>query len=187
MKAMSNKKTHGSTESAAPDSAVLSGLLSAIADLLHTYLVITEAQCVVMALWVVHTHCIEAFDRTPYLHISSAEKRSGKTLLLEVLALLVHKPWLTSNASTAALVRKIGTSKPTVLIDEADTFVQGTSERAELLRGILNAGYARGGTYSRVSTSGNVVDIKVFGPKAFAGLQSQPDTVAASPCSIDCR
>jgi hypothetical protein len=171
---MSNNKK----KSAAPNSAVLSDLLSAIADLVRTYLVVSEAQCIVIALWVVHTYCIEAFDRTPYLHISSAEKRSGKTLLLEILALLAYKPWFTSNASTAAVARKIAFATPTALIDEADTFLLGASERAELLRGILNAGYAKNGTYSRVSSAGDVVDIQVFCPKAIAGLQSLPDTIA---------
>ena len=171
---MSNKKT----KSAAPHSAALSNLLSDIYDLIRTYLVISEAQCVVIALWVVHTYYIDAFDRTPYLHISSAEKRSGKTLLLEILALLVHDPWLTSNASTAAIARKIASARPTVLVDEADTFLRGTGERAELLRGVLNAGFAKNGTYSRVGSAGEVVDLSVFCAKVIAGLECLPDTVA---------
>jgi hypothetical protein len=166
------------TKSTAPNSARLSGLLSAIANLIRTYLVISEAQSIVIALWVVHTYHIDAFERTPYLHISSAEKRSGKTLLLEILSLLVYNPWFTSNASTAAVARKIASAKPTALIDEADTFLLGTSERTELLRGILNAGFAKNGTCSRVSGAGDVVDLNVFCPKAIAGLEWLPDTIA---------
>lgn len=142
---MSKKKA----KSAAPHSGALSNLVSAICDLVRTYLVISEAQCVVIALWVIHTYYIDALDRTPYLHISSAEKRSGKTLLLEILAQLVYSPWFTSNASTAAIARKIASARPTVLIDEADTFLLGTGERADLLRGILNAGFAKNGTVLR--------------------------------------
>lgn len=171
---MSKKKT----KSDVPQSATLSDLLSAICDLVCTYLVISEAQAVVIALWVVHTYYIDAFDRTPYLHISSAEKRSGKTLLLEILAVLVYNPWFTSNASTAAIARKIASVRPTVLIDEADTFLLGNGERAELLRGILNAGFAKNGIYSRVSSGGEVVDLSVFCAKVIAGLESLPDTVA---------
>lgn len=170
---MSNKKT----KSAAPHSAALAELLSAIYDVIRTYLVISEAQAVVIALWVVHTYYIDAFERTPYLHISSAEKRSGKTLLLEILALLVYKPRFTSNASTAAIAR-IANARPTLLIDEADTFLVGTGERAELLRGILNAGFAKNGTYTRVSNGGEVVELSVYCPKVIAGLESLPDTVA---------
>jgi hypothetical protein len=171
---MSNKKT----KSAASHSAALSNLLSDSYDLVRTYLVISEAQCVIIALWVVHTYYIDAFDRTPYLHISSAEKRSGKTLLLEILAQLVYNPWFTSNASTAAIARKIAGARPTVLIDESDTFLLGTGERADLLRGILNAGFAKNGTYSRVCSGGEVVDLSVFSAKVIAGLESLPDTVA---------
>ena len=171
---MSNKKT----KSAAPHSAALAGLLSAIYDLIRTYLVISDAQCIVIAIWALHTYYVDAFDRTPYLHISSAEKRSGKTLLLEILALLVYNPWFTSNASTAAIARKIASARPTVLIDEADTFLLGTGERADLLRGILNAGFAKNGTYSRVCSGGEVVDLSVFSAKVIAGLECLPDTVA---------
>ena len=171
---MTNKKT----KAAASPSGALSNLLSAIYDLIRTYLVISDAQCIVIAIWALHTYYVDAFDRTPYLHISSAEKRSGKTLLLEILALLVYNPWFTSNASTAAIARKIASARPTVLIDEADTFLLGTGERADLLRGILNAGFAKNGTYSRVCSGGEVVDLSVFSAKVIAGLECLPDTVA---------
>jgi hypothetical protein len=97
---------------------------------------------------------------------------------LEILALLVHNPWFTSNASTAAIARKIASAMPTVLMDEADTFLPGTGERTELLRGVLNAGFAKNGTYSRVGSAGEVVDLSVFCAKVIAGLECLPDTVA---------
>jgi len=83
---------------------MLSDLLFQVAGFLRCYLAISAAQGYVLAAWVFHTHAIEAADRTPYLNISSPQKRSGKTLLLELLAPLVRQPWFTSNATTAALV-----------------------------------------------------------------------------------
>ena len=40
-----------------------------------------------LALWVLHTWCLDAAHYTPYLHVRSPVKRAGKTRLLEVLEL----------------------------------------------------------------------------------------------------
>ncbi len=167
--------------------AMLSDLLFAIGGFLNSYLSISTAQTHVLAVWVFHTHVIDAADRTPYLHISSPEKRCGKTLLLDLLALLTCRAWFTSNATTAALARKIAEQKPTVLLDEADTMLSGEGERVETLRGILNAGYARGGTFTRCVGEGSrqtPTDFEVFTAKAIAGLRALPDTVADRSISI---
>ena len=52
-----------------------------------------------VTLWVMMTHAIDAFDCVPYLMISSAEKQSGKTRLLEVLEVVVARPWLTGRTT----------------------------------------------------------------------------------------
>jgi hypothetical protein len=49
----------------------------------------TGAQAHAAALGVAHTPAVEAADCTPYLHVLSATKRSGKTRLLETLEFLV--------------------------------------------------------------------------------------------------
>jgi 5S rRNA maturation endonuclease (ribonuclease M5) len=69
----------------------LAPLLDAIAAALRRYVVMSEEQAVVVALWVIHTHAIEAADMTPYLAITSPEKRSGKSLLLEMLRWLAAR------------------------------------------------------------------------------------------------
>ena len=79
-----------------------------------------DAQADAVTLWVAHTHVFDAFGCTPYLAIASAEKRSGKTRLLEVLELLVREPLPTANISDAALFRVIDERQPTLLIDEVD-------------------------------------------------------------------
>lgn len=50
-------------------------------------------QSILVALWIVHTWLLEAFDYTPYLHVHSAEKRSGRTRLLDVIQLLARRAW----------------------------------------------------------------------------------------------
>ena len=83
-------------------------------------MVLTNCQLTAVALWVVHTHAFQAAECTPYLSINSAEKQSGKTRLLEVLELLVARPWLTGRVTAAALIRKVARDTPTLLLDETD-------------------------------------------------------------------
>lgn len=161
---------------------MLPELLAKNVEFLQRYLSLSNSQVHVLALWIVHTYSIEAADSTPYLNIFSPEKRAGKTRLLEVLSLLVRRPWFSSNASAAAIARIVSERKPSVLLDEADAFFAATeSERSETLRGILNAGFRRGGAYSRCVGQGaamKVEDLDVFSPKAIAGLRELPDTLA---------
>jgi len=108
-----------------------------------------DSQVVVLSLWVAHTHAFLAADCTPYLAITSAEKQSGKTRLLEVLENLVANPWMTGQVTAAVLARKIGDKlPPTLLLDESDAAFKGEKEYVEALRGILNTGYRKGGKYS---------------------------------------
>ncbi len=156
-------------------------LLEMIEARIRHYVVLTDAQARVLALWVLHTYAIEAADSTPYLSITSAEKRSGKTRLLEILALLVFNPWLTQRATAAVLPRKIERTHPTFLLDESDAAFNGNKEYAETLRGLLNAGHRRGSKTSLCTGQGaNITDkdFDVFCPKAIAGIGSLPDTVA---------
>jgi hypothetical protein len=92
-------------------------LLEATRHFLRRFLVISDAQAVALCLFIVYTYAAEQFECSPYLQITSAEKRSGKSRLLEVLELLVNRPWLTSRTSAAALVRKLHEAHPTLLLD----------------------------------------------------------------------
>lgn len=65
--------------------------------------------------------------------------RCGKTTLLDVLSCLVHRPISTANATAAAIYRVVDKLRPTLLMDEADTFLVDNAA----LRGILNSGYRR--------------------------------------------
>ena len=155
--------------------------LARIAEFIKRFVSLGESQAISVALWVAHTHVLDAAETTPYLNISSAEKQCGKTLLLEVLSLLVAKPWLTGSASKAVLVRKIDAEQPTLLLDESDAAFAGDREYAEALRGVLNSGHGREGVVSLcVGMGANITfkDFGVFCPKAIAGIGKLPDTVA---------
>src|SRR2546428_11414953 len=100
-------------------------LLSELASFLRKYVSMREGQSTLIATWIAHTHAIAAASVTGYLHISSAQPRSGKTLLLEIIGLLAHNPRSTSNASTAAIARIAGEGETTLLVDESDAFLSG--------------------------------------------------------------
>ena len=160
-----------------PDGAQL---LDALAAYFRKYIVMSPTQTTTIALWVLHTHAFGAADVTPYMAITSAEKRCGKTLTLEAMELVVRNSWRASRATPAALYRKIDASAPTVLMDEMDTQFKGDKEMAQAIRGILNAGYQRGGVVSVVAGQGNdmhVIDLNAFAPKALAGIKDLPDTI----------
>lgn len=128
-------------------------LLDQVCATLAKYVIFpsTEAAWAV-TLHVAATHAQPAWQHATRLVVKSAEKRSGKTRLLEVMKELVHNPLPSANISSAALVRSITEDDPpTFIIDEADRIFGGDrpSESIELLTGILNAGFARGWPYVR--------------------------------------
>jgi hypothetical protein len=143
------------------------------------------------ALYAAATHAVPVLEFAARLVIKSPVKRCGKSRLLDVLAQLVRRPLLTSDISAAALVRSIDPGDPpTLMLDEADaTFgaLKG-DEKAEHLRGILNAGFGRDRPYRRwdVTTRG-VEDCPTFAMAVLAGIGSMPDTIEDRAVIIDLR
>ena len=169
------------TQAPTAHSAETAALLSEVGTFIRRFVVLSDAQVTVLALFVMETHIFDHFDCAPYVHITSAEKQCGKTRLLEVLELLVARPWLTGKVSAAALVRKIERDHPTLLLDETDAAFGGDRAYSETLRGVLNLGHRRGVKASLCIVSGKDVQIgefDVFGPKVIAGIGRLPDTVA---------
>jgi hypothetical protein len=164
----------------APDTA---SLLSRVVDFVERFVSFKSwSQIVAVSLWVLHTYVVDAADVTPYLAVTSAEKRSGKTRLLETLEVLVRRPALVAHISSAALYRTIEVEAPTLLFDETDAiFHKNAGGQAEALRGILNAGYRRGATVRLCAGEGKkmqVVAFPVFCAKALSGIGNLPDTIA---------
>jgi Protein of unknown function (DUF3631) len=157
-------------------------LLDKIVTHLRRYIVFqSDSPYRALSLWVAHTYVIEAFEYTPYLHVYSPEKRCGKTLVQDVLSLLVPRPWSMANPSAATLFRKIEKDTPTLLWDEIDAvFSGGVSDPSkDDLRGLLNHGFQRGKTIPRcVPPNQDVKDFAVFCPKVIAGIGGLPDTIS---------
>ncbi len=157
-------------------------LLASVRAIVAKYLIVPGAHYLdVIALWVLHTHAIQAFDTTPRLLAKSAEKESGKTRLLEVLDLLVALPLSIINVTIAAVFRLLATEQATVLFDEVDAiFGPKAAREHEDLRALLNSGYRRGATVARVTGDGKKMKVErfpVFAATALAGIGNLPDTI----------
>jgi hypothetical protein len=157
----------------------LAAVLDALAEYLRGYVSMSAAQVDAVALWIAHTHVVAAFETTPFLNVASPEKRCGKTRLLDVLELVVARPWRAITPTEAVLFRKIEAETPTILLDETDAIFERSNGSTEPLRALLNAGNRRGTTVPRcVGPMHDLVDFAVFCAKALAGIGELPDTVA---------
>jgi hypothetical protein len=166
----------------------LGDLLDEVVKVLVRFVIFPmDEQPIVIALWVVHTWVLDAFDFTPYLHIFSAETISGKTRLLEVLECLVNKAWKIDSVSVAALFRKIDREWPTLLYDEIDNVFRGGGKDDDIrdLRACLNSGFKRGGRFTRcVGQNANLdtKDFATFCPKALAGIGNRLSDTLSNRC-----
>lgn len=118
-------------------------LLDELTGTFKRFVVLPPGAADALALWVLFAYLIDCFDVAPRLAVLSPEMRSGKTTLLRVLARLVPRPLLASNVTPAALFRVVEAARPSLLIDEMDSFVRHN----EQLRGILNSGHERDAAY----------------------------------------
>ena len=114
-------------------------LLDAITAALGRFLVLPEHSDTAIALWTLHAHAHNAADIAPRLAFTSPLPRCGKTTALSIVGRLVPRALPASNITTAAVFRVIEAAKPTLLVDEADTFLRDSDE----LRGVLNCGHSR--------------------------------------------
>ena len=161
-----------------------SDLLDVLASVIRRHVVMSDHSADAAALWVVHTHMLQCLGISPRLAVVSPEKGCGKTTLLDVLARLVARPLSTANASSAAIFRVVEIYQPTLLIDEADTFLPENDE----LRGILNSGHRRGGSVIRVV--GEELEPRSFSTYsacAIALIGQLPSTLADRSVLIELR
>jgi hypothetical protein len=159
-------------------------LLDEICRKIRRYVVLPEGSADAMALWALHTHVFDCFNHTPRLAITSPEKGCGKTTALDVLRELVARPLPTSNVTVSAVFRTIEIANPTLLIDEADTFLKENEE----LRGILNSGHRKGTPIIR--TVGDDYEPRQFStwsPAAIAMIGNLPSTLDDRSISVRLR
>jgi putative DNA primase/helicase len=168
-----------------PEPVSAGDLLDELVALLERFVVLPAHAADALSLWVLHTWCLDAADTTPRLAITSPEKRCGKTTLLSLVSVMVRRPLAASNISAAAVFRSIERFGPTLLIDEADTFLKENEE----LRGVLNSGHSRPTAYV-VRCDGEDLEARIFSTwaaVAIACIGAIPDTLADRSIEIRLR
>lgn len=150
-------------------------LLNSIEKTIDLHIACDPSTKIATALWILYTWAIDAMQIAPIACITAPEKRCGKTQLLTLIGELCYKPLPTSNISASALYRAIDLWKPTLLIDEADTFVKNNED----LRSIINAGHSRKNAYAiRCDGDENKpTTFCVWGAKAICGIGRLPETI----------
>jgi hypothetical protein len=149
-------------------------VLDEVAKTVSSYLALPDGAADTIALWIMHAHAYEAFIHSPRLNFRSPMKGCGKTLALDVLAVLTPRSLRTESITPAVLFRLVEGQKPTLLLDETDTYLKEADE----LRGLLNAGHKRGAVALRCEGESNTVRaFKAFAPAALAGIRELPGTL----------
>lgn len=176
------------TVEAWPDPVEGARLAEEIRDRLRAHVIFAspaDADCA--ALWLLGSYLMDTWRLWPRLLITSPTKACGKSTLLEVLDAMAHRGFIASNASPAAIFRAIEAWKPTLLLDEADTWMRQNEE----LAGILNSGHTR-----RTARIIRVVEVKgehlptafsTWCPIAIAGIGGQRDTLMSRSIIIGLR
>ena len=156
-------------------------MMAQLSDFIGQYLDCTEYQRALLALWVVHSQCFVAFPVTPYLHVSSRERESGKSVCLGVLNALCFKPWLACSFTPSVLLRRLQKDEClTFLLDDADPVFSRSLH--PFVFGFIRRGYSNSGVLAVPdcdSGGPTVSELLVFMPKAFAGMRPLPDFIAA--------
>jgi putative DNA primase/helicase len=127
-----------------PEPVTTGALVFQLVITLGTYLLLPRGAAVTIALWILMSWTHDVVQISPILAIRSPEKRSGKTTLLTLLDFLVRRPLASANLTAATLFRAIEAWSPTLLIDEAETFLRHGNDE---IGGIINAGHSRASAF----------------------------------------
>jgi putative DNA primase/helicase len=151
-----------------------SALLDELARTTRRYLVIEPQVADGVGLWVLAVHAFDLWETFPRLFIAAPERQCGKSTLLDVLSRLAPRPLAASNITAAALFRTIEAAKPTLLLDEADTYARDNED----LRSVLDAGHNRSGAVIRtVGDNHEPRQFSVWAPVALAAIGRLPGTI----------
>ena len=163
-----------------PASGAVDGaaLLDSMRAVFRRYIALPPWADIALPLWVLHAWTHDACEISPIMCLTSPTKRCGKTSVMILLTYLTPRSELAANVSTASIFRYIEAEHPTLLIDEADSFLSENDE----MRGVLNSGHTKAGAsvVRVVEEHGEFVAkrFSTWSPKAIALIKALPDTLA---------
>ena len=148
-------------------------LINNLRQVFRRYVVLPKGADIALPLWVLHAWTMDAGDISPLMVLVSPTKRCGKTSVLILMYFLTPRSELSSNITAPALFRYIEDVRPTLLIDEADSFAKDNEE----LRGILNSGHTRAAANVIRNVDHKPRRFSTWAPKAIATIGTLADTL----------
>jgi putative DNA primase/helicase len=160
-------------------------LLHEIHKTMRRFIVCSNETAITATLWIAFTWFIDQVQVAPLAVITAPEKRCGKSQLLNLFSLLCYRALVASNIAPAAVYRIIEAHAPTLLIDEADSFMRDNEE----LRGVINSGHTRQSAYviRCVGDDHEPRQFSTWGAKALSGIGHLPETIMDRAVILELR
>lgn len=160
-------------------------LLDEITALIKRFIICAPETANASALWIAFTWIIDHVQVAPIAFITAPEMQCGKSQLLSVISSMVKKPAIASSITPSVIFRVIEKYCPTLLIDEADSFMNGNEE----LRGLINSGHTRQSAYvwRSVGEDHEPTQFSTWGAKALSGIGIQAATIMDRSIVLELR
>jgi len=158
-----------------PEPVQLKEVLDECVDYIRKYVYCQPEQADAVALYLAWTYAFNHFDVLPYLVVTSPTKRCGKTTLLRLILHVANRPLPAVNIRAAGIFRVVDSFRPTLIIDEADMFLESNPE----LIGVINSGWTRDTAFviRCDSETGEPRMFCTFSPRVIAAIGRLKDTV----------
>ncbi len=158
-----------------PHPVTTSELLHDLDVVVGRHLRLTAAQRFAVVLWIAHTWIVEWSASSPRLALTSVPVAAGKSTALRLLAALTPRPLSLVPTSAQSLVGLIDEVHPTLLLDDAQTWLAGNRG----LRRLIAAGHARDAVYLNAAQNAFArPTFSCFTPCAFATNAPVPAEIA---------
>ncbi len=160
-------------------------LLDTIEKTVARFIICEPQTRVATTLWIAFTWFIDDVHVAPLAIITAPEKRCGKSQLLDFIGRLSLRPLVAANISPAAVFRVIEAHAPTLLIDEADSFLRSNDD----IRGILNSGHTQASAYviRNVGPDHEPTQFSTWGAKVLCGIGTLQDTLMDRAVILELR
>ncbi len=159
-----------------PRPVVVADVLNELRAAFNRHAILPANADVAMSLWTAFTWFIDGVHIAPLLVIRSPESECGKTTVKDVVQQFVRRPLSNEGVSIAALFRVVEQEQPTLLLDDADSWLlrDPNDERHSL----INSGHKRGGRVLRcVGDNHDLKAFSTFCAKVIAFIGKSKDTL----------
>jgi Protein of unknown function (DUF3631)/CHC2 zinc finger len=168
-----------------PEPADGDSLLRDIIRRIRRHVVCSYDDALSIALWImfawVHD---EVATHSPILDITSAEPESGKSTTLGLVSFLAPRCISSVEITEAALFRAIALWQPSFCIDEFDSVLAGSDDKAAL-RSVINSGHTRGqGVVRCIDPDYRPEFFRTFCPKAIGMVGRKLPATTLSRCVV---